>query len=166
MPDERDAPAAGLLRLFRAAPFRLTLLSLALFAFAGSAFMAYVYIAATGEAHRRTDAEIRREAESLVEVYNRAGVAALNPVLVSRMAGSADSSTSSSTVTAARSPAPSPKVPQKASQVRRPGSVSSSPAKIPRVGRYRPRPGVFSSGSPVARFCLWVQTPGMTGTLS
>jgi signal transduction histidine kinase len=87
MPDERDAPAAGLLRLFRAAPFRLTLLSLALFAFAGSAFMAYVYIAATGEAHRRTDAEIRREAESLVEVYNRAGVAALNPVLVSRMAG-------------------------------------------------------------------------------
>ena len=73
MPDERDAPAEGLLRLFRAAPFRLTLLSLALFAFAGAAFMAYVYVAAAGEARRRTDAEIRREADSLVEVYDRAG---------------------------------------------------------------------------------------------
>ncbi|MFM8821304.1 MAG: hypothetical protein ACKOD3_12360, partial [Phenylobacterium sp.] len=60
MPDKRDAPAGGLLRLFRAAPFRLTLLSLALFAFAGAAFMAYVYVAAAGEARRRTDAEIRR----------------------------------------------------------------------------------------------------------
>jgi len=87
MPDERDAPAAGLLRLFRAAPFRLTLLSLALFAFAGAAFMAYVYVAAAGEARRRTDAEIRREADSLVEVYSRAGLGALNPVLVGRMAG-------------------------------------------------------------------------------
>ena len=87
MPDERDAPAAGLLRLFRAAPFRLTLLSLALFAFAGAVFLAYVYVAAAGEARRRTDAEIRREADSLVEVYNRAGVTALNPVLVGRMAG-------------------------------------------------------------------------------
>jgi signal transduction histidine kinase len=87
MPDERDAPAAGLLRLFRAAPFRLTLLSLALFAFAGAAFMAYVYVAAAGEARRRTDAEIRREADGLVEVYNRAGASALNPVLVARMAG-------------------------------------------------------------------------------
>ena len=87
MPDERDAPTEGLLRLFRAAPFRLTLLSLALFAFAGAAFMAYVYVAAAGEARRRTDAEIRREADSLVEVYNRAGVTALNPVLVGRMAG-------------------------------------------------------------------------------
>ncbi|MCA6297894.1 MAG: HAMP domain-containing histidine kinase [Phenylobacterium sp.] len=87
MPDERDAPAEGLLRLFRAAPFRLTLLSLALFAFAGAAFMAYVYIAATGEARRRTDAEILREADNLVEVYDRAGASALNTVLVSRMAG-------------------------------------------------------------------------------
>ena len=40
MPDERDAPAEGLLRLFRAAPFRLTLLSLALFAFGHLAFAA------------------------------------------------------------------------------------------------------------------------------
>lgn len=87
MPEAADAPAGGLLRLFRAAPFRLTLLSLALFAFAGAAFMAYVYVAAAGEARRRTDAEIRREASSLVEVYDRAGVAALNPVLVGRMAG-------------------------------------------------------------------------------
>jgi len=87
MPDERDAPAEGLLRLFRAAPFRLTLLSLALFAFAGAAFMAYVYVAAAGEARRRTDAEIRREADRLVEVYDRAGVGALNPVLIGRMAG-------------------------------------------------------------------------------
>ena len=87
MPDERDAPAEGLLRLFRAAPFRLTLLSLALFAFAGAAFMAYVYVAAAGEARRRTDAEIRRESDRLVEVYDRAGLGALHPVLIGRMAG-------------------------------------------------------------------------------
>jgi len=87
MPEDRDAPGSGLLRLFRAAPFRLTLLSLALFAFAGAAFLAYVYVAATGEARRRTDAEILREAASLVEVNDRAGAQALNSVLVSRMAG-------------------------------------------------------------------------------
>ncbi|MFM8821356.1 MAG: sensor histidine kinase [Phenylobacterium sp.] len=87
MPEGREAPGGGVLRLFRAAPFRLTLLSLALFAFAGAAFMAYVYVAATGEARRRTDAEIRREAASLVEVYDRAGRTALNTVLVRRMAG-------------------------------------------------------------------------------
>ena len=81
MPEDRDAPGSGLLRLFRAAPFRLTLLSLALFAFAGAAFLAYVYVAATGEARRRTDAEILREAASLVEVSDRAGaqVDALDP---------------------------------------------------------------------------------------
>lgn len=87
MPEAREVPAGGFLRLFRAAPFRLTLLSLALFAFAGAAFMAYVYVAATGEARRRTDAEIRREADSLIEVYDRAGPSALNTVLVGRMAG-------------------------------------------------------------------------------
>ena len=87
MPEAPVPPSGGFLRLFRAAPFRLTLLSLALFAFAGAIFMAYVYMAAAGEARRRTDAEIRREADSLVAVYNRAGPTALNPVLVTRMAG-------------------------------------------------------------------------------
>ena len=87
MPEALAPPSGSFLRLFRAAPFRLTLLTLALFAFAGAVLMAYVYMAAAGEARRRTDAEIRREADSLVAVYDRAGPAALNPVLVTRMAG-------------------------------------------------------------------------------
>ena len=37
-------------RLFRTTPFRLTLLFLALFAAAASAFLAYIYLATAGEA--------------------------------------------------------------------------------------------------------------------
>ena len=59
-------------RIFRTTPFRLTLLFLALFASAASAFLAYIYVATAGEATRRTDQEITREMQSLVAAYDRA----------------------------------------------------------------------------------------------
>jgi signal transduction histidine kinase len=73
-------------RIFRTTPFRLTLLFLALFASAASAFLAYVYFATASEAQRRTDQEIRREMRSLIDVYDRAGVDAVNQSLVERAA--------------------------------------------------------------------------------
>jgi signal transduction histidine kinase len=73
-------------RIFRTTPFRLTLLFLALFASAASAFLAYVYVATAGEATRRTDQEIKREMRSLVDVYDRAGVDAVNQSLIERAA--------------------------------------------------------------------------------
>jgi signal transduction histidine kinase len=71
-------------RLFRTTPFRLTVLILALFASAASAFLAYIYIATAGEATRRTDQDIRREMTSLVGVYDRAGPDAVNQALIER----------------------------------------------------------------------------------
>ena len=56
-------------RLIRSTPFRLTLLFLALFAAAASAFLGYIYIATAGEVNRRADAEITREMESLEAAY-------------------------------------------------------------------------------------------------
>lgn len=73
-------------RIFRTTPFRLTLLFLTLFFGAASAFLAYVYVATAGEATRRTDQEIRREMRSLVEVYDRAGIDAVNQSLIERAA--------------------------------------------------------------------------------
>ena len=73
-------------RIFRTTPFRLTLLILALFASAASAFLAYVYIATAGETTRRTEQEIRREMRSLVDVYDRAGIDAVNQSLIERAA--------------------------------------------------------------------------------
>jgi signal transduction histidine kinase len=73
-------------RIFRTTPFRLTLLFLALFAAAASAFLAYVYVATAGEATRRTDQEITREMRSLAAAYDRAGVDALNQSLIERAA--------------------------------------------------------------------------------
>jgi signal transduction histidine kinase len=73
-------------RIFRTTPFRLTLLFLALFASAASAFLAYVYVATAGEATRRTEQEIRREMRSLTDVYERAGVDAVNQSLIERAA--------------------------------------------------------------------------------
>ena len=73
-------------RIFRTTPFRLTLLFLALFASAASAFLAYIYVATAGEATRRTDMEITREMHSLVAAYDRAGVNALNQSLIERAA--------------------------------------------------------------------------------
>jgi signal transduction histidine kinase len=73
-------------RIFRTTPFRLTLLFLALFAAAASAFLAYIYVATAGEAARRTDQAILREMRSLVGAYERAGVDALNQALIERAA--------------------------------------------------------------------------------
>jgi signal transduction histidine kinase len=73
-------------RLFRTTPFRLTLLFLALFGAAASAFLAYIYVATAGEAQRRTDKEITREAASLAGAYNRGGLDGLNQSLIERAA--------------------------------------------------------------------------------
>jgi signal transduction histidine kinase len=73
-------------RIFRTTPFRLTLLFLALFAAAASAFLAYIYIATAGEATRRTDRDITREMRTLQGAYDRAGVDALNQALIERAA--------------------------------------------------------------------------------
>ncbi|HEY3695573.1 HAMP domain-containing sensor histidine kinase [Phenylobacterium sp.] len=73
-------------RILRTTPFRLTLLFLALFAAAASAFLAYIYLATAGEATRRTDLEITREMRSLAAAYDRAGVDALNQSLIERAA--------------------------------------------------------------------------------
>lgn len=73
-------------RLFRTAPFRLTLLFLILFGAAASAFLAYIYVATAGEAQRRTDQEITREAASLTAAYTRGGIDGLNQSLIERAA--------------------------------------------------------------------------------
>ena len=73
-------------RIFRTTPFRLTLLFLALFAAAASAFLAYIYVATAGEAARRTDREILREMRSLTAAYERAGLDAVNQSLIERAA--------------------------------------------------------------------------------
>jgi signal transduction histidine kinase len=71
-------------RLVRTTPFRLTLLFLALFAAAASAFLGYIYIATAGEAARAADAEIAREARSLEAVYRQGGFTALNEAVIER----------------------------------------------------------------------------------
>ena len=80
------SPGMRLPRLFRTTPFRLTLLFLALFGAAASAFLAYIYVATAGEATRRTDQDISREMSSLVAAYDRAGVDAVNQSLIERAA--------------------------------------------------------------------------------
>jgi signal transduction histidine kinase len=72
--------------LFRTTPFRLTLLFLALFAFAASAFLFYIYAVTAGEVTRRADREITREMQSLETVYRQGGVDALNQQLIERTA--------------------------------------------------------------------------------
>jgi len=74
-------------RLIRSTPFRLTLLFLALFAAAASAFLGYIYIATAGEVNRRADADITREMESLEAAYRVGGVNALNQTIVERATG-------------------------------------------------------------------------------
>jgi hypothetical protein len=74
-------------RLIRSTPFRLTLLFLALFAAAASAFLGYIYMATAGEVNRRADAEISREMESLEAAYRVGGVDALNQTIVERATG-------------------------------------------------------------------------------
>ena len=71
-------------RLFRTTPFRLTLLFLALFAAAASAFLAYIYIATAGEVISRADARVSRELHSLEAVHKAGGVMALNQAVIER----------------------------------------------------------------------------------
>lgn len=63
--------------LFRTTPFRLTLLFLALYAAAASAFLAYAYVITAGQVSRVADAAIAREIGGLEAVYRRGGRAAL-----------------------------------------------------------------------------------------
>src|SRR5579862_5016422 len=71
-------------RLVRTTPFRLTLLFLALFAGAASAFIGYIYVATAGEAARAADASITREAHSLEAVYRQGGFNGLNEAVIER----------------------------------------------------------------------------------
>ncbi|HEX4743029.1 MAG TPA: methyl-accepting chemotaxis protein, partial [Caulobacteraceae bacterium] len=74
-------------RLFRTTAFRMTLLFLALFASAASAFLAYIYVATAGEVTDRADAQVRREMVSLERVYSDGGLQALNAAVIERSAG-------------------------------------------------------------------------------
>ena len=74
-------------RLFRTTPFRLTLLFLAVFAAAASAFLAYIYLATAGEVTRQADIAITRETRSLEAVYRQGGFSALNHAVIERSSG-------------------------------------------------------------------------------
>ena len=74
-------------RLFRTTPFRLTLLFLAVFAAAASAFLAYIYLATAGEVTRRADVVLTRELRSLEAVYRQGGASALNQAVIERSSG-------------------------------------------------------------------------------
>ena len=73
--------------LFRTTPFRLTLLFLALFAGAASAFLAYIYGVTVLEVTRMADVSITREAQSLEGVYSIGGQPALRRAMVERTRG-------------------------------------------------------------------------------
>jgi signal transduction histidine kinase len=74
-------------RLLRTTPFRLTLLFLALYAAAASAFLAYIYVATAGEVTRRSEGIVSREMQSLEAVYRRGGFGALNQAIIDRSSG-------------------------------------------------------------------------------
>lgn len=74
-------------RLFRTTPFRLTLLFLAVFATAASAFLAYIYLATAGEVTRQADIAIMRETRSLEAAYRQGGFSALNQAVIERASG-------------------------------------------------------------------------------
>ncbi len=74
-------------RFFRTTPFRLTLLFLALFTAAASAFLAYIYVATAGQVTESADARVRREAGALEAVYRSGGFMALNRAVIERSSG-------------------------------------------------------------------------------
>jgi signal transduction histidine kinase len=82
-----ERPRIGLPRVFRTTPFRLTLLFLALFAAAASAFLAYIYIATAGEVTLRADARVQREIRALEAIDRSGGVVALNQAIIERSSG-------------------------------------------------------------------------------
>src|SRR5580698_2575322 len=67
----------GLPPLFRTTPFRLTLLFLALFGAAATAFLAYIYLSTVGEVTQIADRSVIQEANGLQAIYRRGGDAAL-----------------------------------------------------------------------------------------
>ncbi|MBV9996864.1 MAG: HAMP domain-containing protein [Caulobacteraceae bacterium] len=71
-------------RLVRTTAFRLTLLFLALFAAAGGAFLAYIYLATAGEAARTADATVLSETAELEAIYHVGGFSALNQAVIER----------------------------------------------------------------------------------
>jgi signal transduction histidine kinase len=73
--------------IFRTTPFRLTLLFLALFAGAASAFLAYIYGVTVLEVTRIADAAITREVQSLEGVYSIGGREALKRSMIERTQG-------------------------------------------------------------------------------
>jgi signal transduction histidine kinase len=72
--------------LFRTTPFRLTLLFVALFAGAASAFLAYIYVVTVGEVTRLADAAQTIEIHSLEGVYSATGREGLKQALAERTA--------------------------------------------------------------------------------
>ncbi|HEX4180173.1 MAG TPA: HAMP domain-containing sensor histidine kinase [Caulobacteraceae bacterium] len=73
--------------IFRTTPFRLTLLFLALFAGAASAFLAYIYGVTALEVTRIADASITREVQSLEGAYGIGGREGLKRAMVERTQG-------------------------------------------------------------------------------
>ena len=73
--------------LFRTTPFRLTLLFLALFAGAASAFLFYIYSVTVLEVTRIADASITRETQSLEGVYSIGGREAVRHAMIERTQG-------------------------------------------------------------------------------
>jgi signal transduction histidine kinase len=76
--------AMRLPRIFRTTPFRLTLLFLAVFAAAASAFLAYIYVATAGQVYGSADARVAREMDSLRAIYQAQGFVALNRAVIER----------------------------------------------------------------------------------
>ena len=76
--------AVRLPRIFRTTPFRLTLLFLAVFAAAASAFLAYIYVATAGQVYGSADERVARETDSLQAIYQVHGLTALNRAVIER----------------------------------------------------------------------------------
>ena len=73
--------------LTRTTPFRLTLLFMALFAGAASAFLAFIYVVGVSEVTHFADGEVMYEAGQLKKIYARGGVQALGQAIADRSAG-------------------------------------------------------------------------------
>lgn len=76
--------AVRLPRIFRTTTFRLTLLFLAVFAAAASAFLAYIYVATAGQVYGNADARVARETDDLQAIYSSHGLAGLNRAVIER----------------------------------------------------------------------------------
>jgi signal transduction histidine kinase len=76
--------AVRLPRILRTTPFRLTLLFLAVFAAAASAFLAYIYVATAGQVYGSADERVMRETESLEAIYRAQGFVGLNRAVIER----------------------------------------------------------------------------------